>query len=169
MKKLSKIVESIWSDMEDRSIGDQVRKEDDINNLDLDDFYDYLNRTYESYHTHHELAGTLLLKINILDSMSIMVLTDLNDIYRLRFDNFSDKDRFISFPLTPNLKKDQLYHRLKDNYLITEIETIEHGTEIHIYPRNGEVNNSFYVELIDFILENAGLRLTINIVKKYDS
>ena len=102
--------------------------------------------------------------------MSMLVLTDLNDIYRLRLDNFSDKDKFISFPLTPNLKKDQLYHRLKDNYSITEIETIDHGAEIHIYPKNGEVNNSFYVELIDFILENTGSSLTKNIKRKeYDT
>ena len=30
MKKLSKITESIWSDMQDRSVGDVVRKEDFI-------------------------------------------------------------------------------------------------------------------------------------------
>ena len=30
MKKLSKITESIWSDMQDRSAGDVVREEDKI-------------------------------------------------------------------------------------------------------------------------------------------
>ena len=33
MKKLSNIKESIWSDMQDRSTGDKIRKEDDNNNL----------------------------------------------------------------------------------------------------------------------------------------
>ena len=36
MRKLSEITESIWSDMQDRSAGETVRKEDDINLLDRD-------------------------------------------------------------------------------------------------------------------------------------
>ena len=35
MKKLSKITESIWSDMQDRSSGEIVRKEDENFNCDL--------------------------------------------------------------------------------------------------------------------------------------
>ena len=36
------IEESIWSDIQDRSSGDAVRKEDDINTLDLNEFYAYI-------------------------------------------------------------------------------------------------------------------------------
>ena len=43
MRKLS---ESIWSDMQDRSAGDTVRKEDDVNLLDSDGLYDYINKHY---------------------------------------------------------------------------------------------------------------------------
>ena len=46
MKKLSDITESIWSDIQDRSAGDTVRKEDDVNLLDKDEFYDYLKNKY---------------------------------------------------------------------------------------------------------------------------
>ena len=48
MKKLSYISESIWSDMEDRSIGDQTRKEDDVNLMDFEDFYQYLQTKYKA-------------------------------------------------------------------------------------------------------------------------
>ena len=44
MRKLS---ESIWSDMQDRSMGEKIRKEDDIELLDIDGFYDYLVKRYE--------------------------------------------------------------------------------------------------------------------------
>ena len=44
MKKLS---ESIWSDMQDRSTGETVRKEDDINLLDIDEFIEYLKKSYK--------------------------------------------------------------------------------------------------------------------------
>ena len=42
MKKLS---ESIWSDMQDRSAGETVRKEDDIDNLDYVEFFTYLTNS----------------------------------------------------------------------------------------------------------------------------
>ena len=45
MKKLS---ESIWSDMQDRSAGETVRKEDDISRLDNEGLYDYIKSKYES-------------------------------------------------------------------------------------------------------------------------
>ena len=45
MKKLS---ESIWSDMQDRSAGETVRKEDDISLLDNEELYDYIKSKYES-------------------------------------------------------------------------------------------------------------------------
>ena len=47
MRKLSEITESIWSDMQDRSAGDTVRKEDDVNLLDSDGLYDYINKHYK--------------------------------------------------------------------------------------------------------------------------
>ena len=38
------ITESIWSDIQDRSMGKTVRKEDDINLLDVDEFIEYLKK-----------------------------------------------------------------------------------------------------------------------------
>ena len=46
MKKLSKITESIWSDMQDRSAGITQRKEDDIDLMSMENFCDYLNDNY---------------------------------------------------------------------------------------------------------------------------
>ena len=44
MKKLSKIIESIWSDMQDRSAGDVVRQEDMIITNEV-----LKNKIYELY------------------------------------------------------------------------------------------------------------------------
>ena len=41
------IKESIWSDIQDRSMGKTVRKEDDINLLDVDEFIEYLKKSYK--------------------------------------------------------------------------------------------------------------------------
>ena len=40
------INESIWSDMQDRSAGETVRKEDDIDHLDYVEFFTYLTEHY---------------------------------------------------------------------------------------------------------------------------
>ena len=45
MRKLS---ESLWSEIQDRSAGDTVRKEDDISLLDNEGLYDYIKSKYES-------------------------------------------------------------------------------------------------------------------------
>ena len=42
------IEESIWSDIQDRSSGEVVRKEDDINTLDLNEFYAYIKDQYKT-------------------------------------------------------------------------------------------------------------------------
>ena len=55
MKKLSKITESIWSDMQDRSAGDVVRREDDVNLMSEEDFCDYLNDNYISFEVLYKL------------------------------------------------------------------------------------------------------------------
>ena len=52
MRKLS---ESIWSDMQDRSTGEIVRKEDDVNLLDRDGFYNYIMEHYKT--TTEDVTG----------------------------------------------------------------------------------------------------------------
>ena len=47
MKKLSKIIESIWSDIQDRSSGETIRKEDDVNLLDFKGLYNYILGHYD--------------------------------------------------------------------------------------------------------------------------
>ena len=41
------IKESIWSDMQDRSAGETVRKEDNIDHLDYEEFFVYLTEHYQ--------------------------------------------------------------------------------------------------------------------------
>ena len=51
MRKLS---ESIWSDIQDRSAGESVRKEDDVNYMNPEDFCDFLNDNY-IYKNKHKI------------------------------------------------------------------------------------------------------------------
>ena len=45
---MKNIKESVWADIHKRSNGDQVRKEDDVNLLDLDEFYKYIKDHYKT-------------------------------------------------------------------------------------------------------------------------
>ena len=55
MKKLSNIVESIWSDMQDRGTGDIVKKEDDLDLMDFREFCTFIKDHYKSkfYYVGH--------------------------------------------------------------------------------------------------------------------
>jgi len=44
---MKKISESVWGDVLDRGTGETIRKEDDINLLDVDGLYDYIKSKYE--------------------------------------------------------------------------------------------------------------------------
>ena len=68
------IKESIWSDIQDRSSGETVRKEDDIDNLDMDEFYDYLN-------DHYEPTLESSYKIRLYKDISVIIL--IGDSYAL--------------------------------------------------------------------------------------
>ena len=48
LDNISGVDESVWSDMHKRSNGYQVRKEDDVNLLDLDEFYKYIKDQYKT-------------------------------------------------------------------------------------------------------------------------
>ena len=48
MRKFSILEESIWSDIQDRSTGETERKEDDVNLLDLNEFYKYIKDQYKT-------------------------------------------------------------------------------------------------------------------------
>ena len=164
---IPKLTESVWMDIHKQSNGDIERKENDLNRLDMDEFYSYLNKIYVTIPNNYEPGGTFLLKHKKFDNISMLIFTDSNnDIYRLTFNKFSDKDRFISLPLSDNILKDQLYEKLTDNYSIKEITKPDNESLIYIYPKNdGEINNAFFAELIEFILENLGSRLT-KLIKK---
>ena len=47
MRKLSKLMESVWGDIRKKSLGKEARVEDDINLFSRDEFFEYLNENYK--------------------------------------------------------------------------------------------------------------------------
>ena len=148
MKKLSKITESIWSDMQDRSAGDVVRKEDDINLMSGEDFCDYLNDNYISKDGHKIIYSE--------DSKSIYMSIlkkyagfSYSITYNYENNTINMNDEVES--LCPELCK-----KIKENFKVDK-EYVNIGyTQFIISPSDGsECTNRFYVDVINFIIENG--------------
>ena len=64
MKKLSKITESIWSDIQDRSSGDTIRKEDKVSYSTLEDENCTVELLYKYLINNYDVLGDEQIKLN---------------------------------------------------------------------------------------------------------
>ena len=156
MKKLS---ESIWSDMQDRSIGDKIRKEDEFN--DLCKFIE------KHYFVGFVGMDTIEFKDDYIH-IPIYRVVGLNSYSSVNI----YKDKIIFTSIEPNgyksqslrkfvthIKNDinQLFDKIKDTYSpeISTFDGVDHWTEFTIVPKGGKITKEFCAEVIDFILNNT--------------
>ena len=148
MKKLSKIIESIWSDMQDRSTGKIVRKEDDVNLMSGEDFCDYLNDNYISKGGH-----------------KIIYTDDTKNIFMSILKKFTSVSLGITYDyksniITMNDEIESLYPELckmiKEKFKVDKEYVNINYTKFIISPSDGsECTNRFFVDVLDFIIENG--------------
>jgi hypothetical protein len=147
--KDKKITESIWSDIQDRSSGETVRKEDDINHMDIYEFWEYLHNTYISKHPNRDVIDY---PMDDAISMPFFMKSDLM-MYMLwiEFNDFnSHKIECISLPDVTVSK----YDGIEDVFNIEGYSGDE--ARICVCPKDGsEITNSFAVKVIDYLLDQA--------------
>ena len=159
MKKLSNINESIWSDIQDRSSGDTVRKEDEFSSI------------CEFVKDHYFVSFVGMDDIDIKDDfihVPIYKVVGLNafssvEIYRDKI-TFSSIDpnkytsqslkKFVSY-----IKDDinQLFDKIKETYSpeISTFDGMDHWIDFEIKPKDGKITPKFCEEVIDFVLDNT--------------
>ena len=147
MRKLS---ESIWSDMQDRSAGDTVRKEDDVNLLDSDGLCDYINK-------HYKRIAPFAFIANIGGMLSVPIIR--GTVHICVWYSPESKIKTVSIGDGMISQVDGLLNLLYDNFSIKEINGEnndgEYTTLYWVYPKDGsEVTNKFFIDVIDFLLEN---------------
>ena len=145
MKKLSKITESIWSDMQDRSAGDVVRREDDVNLMSEEDFCDYLNDNYISKDGHKIIyrEDTKRIFVPIFAPVAYGIAYD----YKSNTIIMSDDVEYF-FP--------ELCKAIKKNFKVDKNITNHKYTQFIIFPPDGsECTNRFFVDVVNFIIDNA--------------
>ena len=145
MSKVNKhINETLWSDMEDRSIGDQVRREDDIDLFDGQKMVEYI---IKHYRINDNLEQPDYHKDS--DTLEVPVLKWKKSEYTYHIDMvYYDYEYNIIY--VSNLMFQDVYQKIKSNPSFdTEIYDKDY---LSISPKKGDVNNRFLLEVIDFIL-----------------
>ena len=148
MKKLSKITESIWSDMQDRSAGDVVRKEDDINLLDETGLVNYMKKVYMPPSPNDDLQ---IIGGGVNSGTIIASLFKTNEgHYNIIYQKMSESNPEITFPVCPDSGIEDL---LKEHYTVISIPRYDNKI-YYIKPKDGsKITNKFFLEIIDFILD----------------
>lgn len=154
MKKLS---ESVWADIHRRSNGDQIRKEDDVDNFDINEFCDYLNSRYIFYDRIHEQC-----KVEVIDTGED---NEINlDLFEYKKDGSCDDCIFIysysndviDCEIRCSSKKyakmvfDSLTERFDDISTERQSNELVPTYVMYIY----DLTNSKVINILDFIIDN---------------
>ena len=134
--------------MQDRSAGETIRKEDDINNLGRDGLYDYIYDLYESIDKF-----PLPLKSGTSPThryFSIPIFKSEFSVYRL---NVSFENNIIESItlLARDFNVKDFKQSLIDNFDVT----IKEDGSLKITDKDGKVSNQVCMDLIKTIVENA--------------
>ena len=140
------IGESVWSDIHKRSNGDTIRKEDDINNLDIDELEEYLDNRYKLDYFSIECDHISIL-IPIIDT------SDSSCISNIKFNLWEKK---ISVPSDVEKYVPDVIKKLKEVYY-TEVKQGKFLGRLYIYPSedNKTCTPNFFINVLDFIIENT--------------
>ena len=139
------ITESTWGDMARRAEGEQIRREDDVNLMDMEGFIDYITSHYRFKQGHSYVT------INDMSILSIPMFKGVNVTY-------DDQANWVtaSPSLVDGLR--QLFYKLKEEYIVTykkeQKSKITFNVYIQIEPKKGEVTKKFYLDVLDFIIDN---------------
>ena len=146
------LLESIWSDMQDRSAGETVRKEDNIDHLNYEEFFVYLTEHYQpkSKKDIDKIGG----RTPIMDTNTIEIFIPIESIdgrIKTLMIVISKKNNSIVSMETSSTIFDKyvnLEKMLSNNYTIN---TSEHSSKIYIIPKKKPTNQTV-VDLIDIFI-----------------
>ena len=153
------IKESIWSDMQDRSAGEIVRKEDD--NMEV--FKKYLETHYELIDPYKEFQ--MLSYNKIYTSVAICAFAYKNEDGSLFLFWLNLKDDNGKYTLTINktAQKYNIFDLLKKEYIVKDAKTWDYI----IIPKNKKTDRKFFFEVLTFILSHVEYP-EISIIRKIE-
>ena len=149
--------ESIWSDMEDRGTGDQIKAEDELDNLDLERLCEYLKQRYKPTYVNEDIS---LYKTYIEIPM---FRTDTNVSLQIRK---PDDREYVMLWMKDIYSYNDFLKNLKEAYKIKTDYVEKDWYDVMISPYDGRpATNTFCVEVIDFILDMHKTK-SVNMLKR---
>lgn len=154
MKKLSEITESIWSDMQDRGTGDVFKKEDDIDVMDAERFYQYVIKKYRTLpeYTAYKITG-----INGVIDCNPIIFSEKNfTTYKLRYMGIDDLYPKILIDKKIGRSKNVL-NLLKENFKVEEYHIMPSFEpdwySLRPLDDDRHTTNRFYLEVLDTFID----------------
>ena len=151
VKDLPRTNESVWGNIRKKSLGQEIRKEDDIEHLDRDGLYDLIIYKYElkpNYKTA-QIKKSQTTSNDKHISLPIFAATGTT-VYRMSI-AFDNKIKSIYIQLHITVCK-QWCSSLFDKFLIVENGT---GNGIYIYSKNETVTNKLCMDVIETIVNDS--------------
>ena len=154
--------ESVWGDLRKKSLGQEDRIEKDVNLMDFKELHDYILDHYdypdEAYVTFKEPEegkfGIEAYIMNLENSPD----QDFYIEYTTEYTEYSKGKPAVVIPDNIPQYLPGIYKKMDAKYDLEEFtnETI-FGMSYHISikPKTGEVNNRFFLELLDFLSDNT--------------
>ena len=147
------IGESAWGEMRKKSSGEQIRKEDDLDNLSFEEFYEYLRKKYTP--KIQRLAGNKeighRLKLEDMDVIQVIIpIEEVGNFCKslvVEYSKTTEKCLRVRSRKSMYEKYDNLKRFLDKKYDIKD----EEGHRL-IIPKAGKLTNNNIVELINIFL-----------------
>ena len=140
----SKKNESVWTDMQKRSSGDEIRKEDDVNLLDIDGLYEYIKSKYEKrlFYLDKDTFGKNNKRNIVVDVMANISL----------FTNYNKSGKFDHILLSWTKEKIAMpfFDKLRERFNVQ----MPNANRRTITEKDGTCTNQTYIDVIDFFLDN---------------
>lgn len=136
--------ESIWNDIRRRGNGSDVKKEDDVNLLDIDGLYDYIKSKYEKYvfDLDKDTFGILNKRNIVVDIISnVSLFTSYDKSGKLDHILLSWTKVKIGMPF---------FDKLSERFNVQSPNVCRR----RITEKDGTCTNQTYIDVIDFFLKN---------------
>ena len=143
------IKESIWSDIQDRSTGNVVRKEDDINLLEPDDFITYIEKNYSMDNSPMEIINN-----KATSTIFIPFCTALRGVkIGMIFFDYDNMDIYTHNSIQIYIPR--LWKKLNTFFDLSSNHFQEHyNTSIKPKDVSRKITNSYVLEVLNFIIDN---------------
>jgi len=153
MKKLSNINESVWGGMLSRSTGDTVRKEDNVNLLNMEGFEKYLEAHYTYTQKYSKCGFPMVSSNKRYTTVGIPTFAIIDNKFGTSYFHLTlkeENDEYI-LSLSRSTERFHIYDVLGEEYIMTDSDN---SWDYIIKPKEGKVDKHFFLTVLDFIIAN---------------